>query len=881
MPLSAGDKLGQYNVLSLLGKGGMGEVYRALDTQLKREVALKVLPAAFSADPERLARFQREAELLASLDHPNIGHIYGMVQAERNWALVLALIEGPTLADRIAQGPVPADEAIALSKQIIDALEYAHERGVIHRDLKPANIKVTPDGVVKVLDFGLAKALDQRAGSTSLDPENSPTLTMGATQAGVIMGTAAYMSPEQAVGKPADRRSDIFSFGVVLYEMLTGQRSFRGESMGDTLAAVVKDAPDWSALPSATPSHLRTLLQRMLAKDRKQRLQVIGEARLILEAGEPAAAPVRSESGAPRKFLWSTVIVAAVALFAAAGVSYVHFRETASVLPPGRFNVALPSNLGFLELSPDGGTLSFVSSEGGQPRIWVRPLDVLEARQIPGTEGASFPFWSPDGENLGFFADGKLKKIAVAGGPAQTLCDAPTARGGTWNREGVIVFAPNIEGSLFRVSADGGTPAQLTKFGRYPEFILGGKRFLFEGGSGQAETTGIFAGSLDGSSPVRILPDDSRALYTPLPAGEAAGHLLFRREGTLMALPFDAEKLSTTGSAIPLAENVPEAGTNGYGGFAASGNGVLLYRSGAQTSNVKLAWLDRSGKRLDVKGEARDYVSLALSPDGKRAATIISAGTLAGAGDVWLQDLERGVATKFTFRAGMRFPVWSPDGKFIVFTDAPNIGGLYRKPSDGGGVEELLLPKGGNNTVPTEVSPDGKWLVYSHTEGKTKDDLLLLPLTGERKPVVYVDSPFTELHGQFSPDGKWMAYTSDESGRNEVYVQPIPATGAKRQVSTNGGARPRWRRDGKELFYISAESKLMAVPAKLGPSGYDFAAPQQLFDKVLALVGNAREFGYQPAADGQRFLMLLPEEGAASTAPAATIRINWQAGLKK
>jgi len=520
MPLSVGDKLGRYEVLSLLGVGGMGEVYRARDTTLKRDVALKVLPATFLRDGDRMARFQREAEVLASLDHPNIGHIHGIVDSEDSRGLVLALIEGPTLADRIQAGPLPLEEAIAIAKQIIEALEYAHDRGVVHRDLKPANIKITLDGVVKVLDFGLAKVLEDEPPPSSL--VNSPTLTLGHTRTGVILGTAAYMSPEQAVGRPVDRRTDIFSFGAVLYEMLTGKRAFNGPSMPDVMEAVVKNDPDWSALPAGTPGYLRTLLQRMLAKDRKQRLQAIGEARIALEnprVDEPPAIPVTAPSRSRLGWLWPAIAVAATVALA-----FVHFREPLPELSAARFDVALTkNNRQYFTLSPDGHNLAYTNDAGGPLRIWIRALDSLEPRPVAGTDGATYPFWSPDGANLAFFAQGKLKKIAVSGGPAQNLCDAPTPRGGSWNREGVIIFG-NLTGGLLRVSDEGGVPQLLTQLAasenaethRYPEFILGGRRFLFTYLNGRPEAAGIYAGSTDGTPPVRILPDQSRALYVPL-----------------------------------------------------------------------------------------------------------------------------------------------------------------------------------------------------------------------------------------------------------------------------------------------------------------------------------------------------------------------------
>ncbi len=799
----------------------MGEVYRARDTKLKRDVALKVLPAAFANDPDRMARFQREAEVLASLNHPNIAHLYGIEER----ALVMELVEGENL-----KGPLPVETALNYAKQIADALEYAHERGVIHRDLKPANVMITPAGVVKVLDFGLAKAIDDPGAPASageVRASNSPTLTMGATRAGMILGTAAYMSPEQATGRTADSRADIWSFGVLLYEMLTGRQLFAGESTGEVLASVIKEQPDLSP----APAQVRRLLKSCLEKDRKNRLQAIGDWRLALE---PLAPFVAAKAGG--RWVWPVVAVAL--LLALTAVSFLHFRETPAALPSGRFDVALPlpqSTAPSFSLSPDGRTLAFTSDQGGPIRVWVRPLDSIESRPLPGTDGATYPFWSPDNANLGFFAQGKLKKIALAGGPAQTLCDAPTPRGGAWNRDGVIIFG-NLTGSLLRVSDEGGAPAPITKLAssgnqeshRYPEFILGSKRFLFTYFNGPPDTAGIYAGSIDGAPPVRILPDLSRAVYVPAAGGSRTGHLLFLREDTLMALPFDSDKLRATGALVPLAEELSLAANTGFGAFSASENGVLVYRSGGFSRDRSLVWLDRQGKQLAaVVSEPQELGYPALSPDGKRAAyTIRSSSEVA---DIWLHDLERGAPTRFTFGGAYSFsPVWSPDGS-IVFVRRPRATtyDVYKEPANGTGKEELLL-HGGSNATPSDISPDGKLLVYTETEEKTKNDLWLLPLQGEHKPEKYLDSPFDELYAQFSPIGKWMAYASDESGQFQVYVQPIPATGEKHQISGMGGQRPRWRRDGKELFYVAADGKLMAVPVTITGTKFDSGVPQPL-----------------------------------------------------
>ncbi len=870
MALSAGDKLGPYEILAPIGAGGMGEVYRARDPRMGREVAIKVSAERFSE------RFDREVRAVASLNHPNICQIYDVGP---NY-LVMEMIDGPTLAERIKEGAIPLEESLHIVHQIGDALEAAHEKGIVHRDLKPGNVKVKPDGVVKVLDFGLAKV----GGTPTVPTEDSPTISMAATQAGVILGTAAYMSPEQARGKPVDKRADIWAFGVVLYEMLAGRRLFAGEDISEILAGVIKEEPRLDKAPAP----VRRLLRACLEKDPKKRLRDVADAWQLLEEAPttPATAPSPSRLGMVAGGL---AVVLAVGLGA---VSWLHFRETQPMLPAARFEVVLPEGTGltFLSLSPDGRNLAFVSNEGGTTRIWLRQLDSLESHALPGTDDASYPFWSPDGANLGFFAQGKLKKISAAGGPAQTLCPAPTARGGTWNQNQEIIFAPDLTGGLYRVSAEGGVPALISKFTpagnadsqRYPEFLPSGNAFLYLYQSGQPETTGIYAGFLDGSQPVRILPDVSRAVYVPPVPGGRAGSILFRRENTLMAQPFDVDKLRTAGEMVPLAEEVGITVNESFGAYSASENGVLLYRTGAAQVQRTLVWLERSGKRTPVKDEPQPFTYPALSPDGKRAA--VSVGSLTEASDIWLQDLERGVPTRFTFgpRVSMD-PVWSPDGSSIVFVNrpAPIVFDFYRKPANNAGKEELLLHAGINASA-YDISPDGKTLVYSETGAKTKDDLWLLPLTenaGDRKPVKYLDSPYNERLAQFSPDGKWMAYVSDESGRNQVYVQPIPATGAKRQISTMGGSAPRWCRDCKELFYISADRNMMTVPVKLGGPAFDFGAPQPLFDKAPGPA--ARDFRYQPSADGKRFLALVVPEGEASAPSPVTVWLNWQAGLKK
>jgi eukaryotic-like serine/threonine-protein kinase len=890
--LNVGTKLGPYEIAGAIGAGGMGEVYRARDARLNRDVALKILPEIFAADPDRMARFEREARVLAALNHPHIAAIYGLEESGSTRALVMELLEGPTLADRIAAGPIPLDEALPIAKQITEALEYAHDRGVIHRDLKPANIKVSVDGAVKVLDFGLAKALLDEP--VAADPRDSPTLSMAATMPGVILGTAAYMSPEQAKGKPVDRRADIWAFGCVLFEMLTGKQLYGGDSVAETLASIIKEDPPLDRLPSGTPSAIRTLLGRCLDKDPRQRLQHIGEARIAIErAGTAPASPVAARR--QHLFGWIATAVAAALLLALVALAFVHFREAPTQQQSIRFEMALPerSVVGIFKLSPDGRYVVFTALEGGRTRLWLRPLDTLQAQPLQGTDDATYPFWSPDSASIGFFAQGKLKKIAVTGGPPQTLCDAPSGRGGTWNHDGVILFAPNLTGGLYQVSSAGGVPVAVTKLAssgagdshRFPEFLPAGRRFLYLYLSGGAETAGIYVSSLDGTPPLRILPDLSSAVYAPATAPGRNGYVLFRREATLMAQPFDPDRLHTTGEMFPLAERVGVAANVSYGAFSASENGVLSYRSGGTFGNRELIWMDRSGKRLGTVTKPAATYSAALSPDEKTIVLNISdpSGAM---GDIWLQDLGRGVLSRFTFEIGSSSsPVWSPDGSRIAFSfrSAGTDYAIYQKDVTGTGKQELLWHTGVNGS-PWDWSPDGKFIVYSDYADKTKYDLLLLPLQGDHKPIPYLQTPFNEVHAQFSPDGRWMAYVSDESGQPEVYVQRIPASGGKWQISAGGGNYPRWRRDGKELFYIAGDQKLMALPVKTvgAPAGpFEVGSPQPLFGVEPIGTSINSSFPYQPAADGQRFLVNAPAGGEAAGATPITLVLNWQAGLRK
>jgi serine/threonine protein kinase len=885
MAILAGRHLGPYEILSAIGAGGMGEVYQAHDTKLGRDVAIKVLPEAFAHDPDRLSRFQHEAKMLAALNHPNIATIHGLEQSNGTSYLVMELVSGETLAERVKrEGAVPIEEALAICKQIAEALEAAHEKGIVHRDLKPANVKVTPEGKIKVLDFGLAKAFE--GDTANDDPSNSPTLSMAATMQGVILGTAAYMSPEQAKGKAVTKATDIWAFGCVLYELLSGHKAFEGDDTTEILAAVVRAEPDWTRLPENTPQSIRLLLRRCLRKDRRQRFQDATDVRIEIEdalsgasVSAPAAPPVQN-----RQLPLAWIAFSGALLIALAVLSFLHFRETPPPARTVRFQVPLPEKAidAIFQISPDGKVLVFSAASGGRRQLWVRPIDSLAAQPLPETEGATYPFWSPDSATIAFFVAGKLKKVALAGGPSQTICDAPEGRGGTWNSDGVIVFSPGLGSAIERVSAAGGVPTAVTKLGtkeelqRYPMFLPDNKHFLYVVNAGKPETNGINIGSVDGAPPVHLLSDDSSASYVSSKAFGGSGLLLFRRENTLMGVPFDPSRLQITGEVFPVAEGVGTAGNTSFAAYSVSNNGVLVYGNGGLgAKGDEMEWMDRTGKRIGAVGQPAQMVGARLSPDGKKV--LLSIFNLArDASDLWLLDVERGVPSRNTFRPGVSADgIWSPDGSTIAFQSDNRM--IYRRPANRTGNEELLLGEGINNR-PLDWSQDGKFIVYETTGGTTGGDLWLLPMEGDHKPIPYLQTPFNEGDAQFSPDGHWMAYASNESGQPQVYVQAIPASGAKWQISPAGGVQPRWRRDGKELFYISADQKLMSVPVKSG-AGFEAGTPQPLFELDPVFPSLLGRYSYEPTADGQRFLVL--EIVGGSAAPPINVEINWQSGLEK
>jgi Tol biopolymer transport system component len=889
MAIPSGTKFGFYEVVAQIGAGGMGEVYQAHDTKLGRDVAIKVLPEAFAHDPDRLSRFQREAKLLAALNHPNIATIHGLEQSGGTSYLVMELVPGETLQERVKRdGPVPIEEALAIAKQIAEALEAAHEKGIIHRDLKPANVKLTPEGKVKVLDFGLAKAFEGDA--TNEDMGNSPTLSRAATMHGVILGTAAYMSPEQARGKAVDKRTDIWAFGCVLYELLTGEQTFHGEDVTDILAAVVRAEPDWTALPANISPSIRVQLQRCLRKDRRQRTPDAATIRIEIEdaIAAPKDSDARQATPATRGWRERVAWPAAVTMTLIAIVLAVGFVLRTPKAPEAiRFFVSPPDTWSLMgagtlttapvSVSPDGHRIAFLAAGAdSKSLLWVRSLDTLTAQALAGTEGALRPFWSPDSRFIGFFAAGKLKKIEVGGGPPITLCDAPEGFGGSWNREGVIIFPPTASSALQKVSAAGGMPTAATKLEqgevghRMPFFLPDGQHFFYRAAARGLITGGpIYLASLDSSERKLMLnADSSNVLYTQ-------GHLLFLRETTLMAQPFDARRLVLTGEAFPIAEQIQTQGNPLAGVFSASENGVLAYQTGTATDAFKLTWFDRSGKQIGILGEPAIYGDLELSPDGKRASvSIIGAGQ---GRDIWIYDVVRGLKTRFTFDPAIQSEsIWSPDGSRVVFTS--NRKGhfdLYQNASDGSGTEALLL-EDNLDKYPESWSPDGRFILYGSNGGPTGNDLYVLSLTGDRKPVPFLKTQFNEFSGRFSPDGRWVAYRSNESGMYEIYVAPFPGPGGKRQISTAGGNWPRWRRDGTEIFYFAPDNKLMVAAVNGKGSSFEVGAVKPLFDTHE---WPGTRYPYDVTADGQRFLVnTVP--GQASSAPI-TVVVNWTAGLKK
>jgi serine/threonine-protein kinase len=884
--------IAHFRVQEKIGAGGMGEVYRATDTKLKREVALKVLPELFAGDAQRMARFEREAQLLASLNHPHIAHIHGLEEANGTRALVMELVEGSTLAERIPQGPIPLEEALPAAKQIAEALEYAHERGIIHRDLKPANIKLTPEGQVKILDFGLAKALEGEIGDTNLS--TSPTITAAATRAGVLLGTAAYMSPEQAKGKAVDRRTDIWAYGCVLYEMLVGKPAFDGETITDTLAAVVRAEPDWSQLPEKTPGRIRELLQRCLVKDSKQRLQAIGEARIVIEraiAGTPEGTAEPSVVTPPQP-LWRRATpwaVASIAILFAIAISALYWRGNqpephpvmqASLLLPEPLAGVFSANPGSpIALSRDGSRLVFVGSPAGKStQLYLHQLDQQTSTPIPGTENAVQPFFSPDGESIGFFADGKMHKVSLRGGPATTLCDAPIPHGASWVSDDTIIFAPHLGSGLMRVSSAGGTPQTLSTpdikaqelSHRWPQVLPGNKAVLFTmqmTTQASYDDARIAVLSLETGKWRTLLEGGSYARYVP------SGHIVYARSGALMAVAFDVARLQVTGPPAPVQEGVlTTAATSGGAEYDVAESGLLAYVPGsARPPDRSLIWVDRQGVTKELPAPLNAYLMPRISPDGKLLAVQIFTG---GPEDLWIYDFARNTRMRFTFGGGAAAPVWAPDGQRIIYRSRTPSFSFRSKPVDGSGTEEMLIGKDFDDAsaTPYSVSPDGKTLLFGRHGPAGAAGIYALSLDGSAKIQPFLQSTFTQWLAQFSPDGHWVVYVSNESGRDDIYVQPFPGPGGKWMISTDGGSFPMWARNGREIFFRN-ENKMMSVPVEIQPT-FKAGTPRMLFQGGGYLGAYLGLGNYDVAPDGQHLLMIKEKEAPATSGEVAII-VHW------
>ena len=843
MTLQLGTRLGPYEIQSAIGAGGMGEVYRARDTKLQRDVAIKVLPEALARDTERLARFEREARTLASLNHPNIAQIHGFEESDGIKGLVMELVEGPTLADRIAQGPIPVDEALLIAKQIAEALEAAHEQGIIHRDLKPANVKVRPDGTVKVLDFGLAKALDAAA-QVVPDP---PTITSPAmTRAGVLLGSAAYMSPEQVRGVAVDRRADIWAFGCVLFEMLTGRRLFDGATISDTLAEVLRKEIDWQALPSNTPAPARSLLRRCLARDVRSRLRDIGDARLTIE--EYLASPTDTDSSVAvppaARSKWRHVVPWA-ALIAVATLTAIATRSLsrpdAPVAPSLHVTIGLGDGLTMnpvqgatAVISPDGTTLAFVGRKGAKeaPQLYVRRLDQLQARALAGTQNASNPFFSPDGQWLGFFTDPvaspKLSIVPISGGAVTALGGVTSNRGGSWAPDGSIVFTPNGERgtTLMRVSRAGGPVQPVTKLEgrevthRWPQVLPGGTSVLFTAHSqaGAYNQANLVVASLNGDSRKVVHRGGYHGRYLP------TGHLAYIHKTTLFVAPFDLAGLEVTGPAAPVLEDVTSDPTTAGAQFAFSNDGALVYTRGqGLNTDVTILWAEQSGTTRALRSLAGDYANLRFSPDGRWLAMDI--GDNWGESAIWILDPARDVMTRLAAGGAVASnPTWTPDGKRIAF--AAQKGGelvfnMYWQKADGtGGTERLLESK--QRQSPASFHPGGKFLAFHEEAAPGNWDIGLLPIDGNEAlgwkvgtPRVILNGPDHEVDPAFSPDGRWLAYVSRESGLPQIYVLSFPELRGRSHVSIEGSFQPTWSPNRSELLYCTLEGRIMVVPYRV------------------------------------------------------------------
>ncbi|MEP6471312.1 MAG: protein kinase [Acidobacteriota bacterium] len=894
MALQPGTRLGPHEILAPLGAGGMGEVYRARDTRLDRVVAVKVLHSHLAADEHLRQRFDREARTISQLSHPNICALYDVGHQDGIDYLVMEYLEGETLTKRLQRGALPIEQVLRYGIQVADALDKAHRQGIVHRDLKPDNVMITKSGV-KLLDFGLAKLGAAAPGGVFSGVSVFPTQADASlTAQGTIIGTFQYMSPEQLEGKDADARSDIFALGALLYEMATGKNAFAGQSHASLIAAILdRTPPPISTVQQTTPSALDRVVQTCLEKEPDDRWQTAHDVKLqlewIAEGGSQASLPaaVVGKRKGRERLAW---ILAAAALAATIAIALLKLPREGSgptavqsmILAPEKTSFRFIGNdAGPVAISPDGKSLAFAAADGsGQTTLWIRSLDSLAARSLPGTENARYPFWSPDDRSLGFFADGKLKRVEVDGGPALPICGSPDPRGGTWNRDGVILFEPQFREPIFRVSAGGGKPVPVTRLDasrretthRWPFFLPDGRHFLYFSGSHQtgaeSELDAIFVASLDPAERPKLLV---RARSHP---EYAAGHLLYVLQKTLLAQRFDLDQLEPQGEPVSIAKNVQEDPGFFTAVFSASRNGTLAYQlGGGAVGLTQLVWFDRSGKKLEALEQPAEYWDPHISPDGRRVSF-----TVGDPGDAWSYEFSRKARTRLTFGpASESAPMWSPDGSRFVFTSGASGGGdIYTKPASGGSGEKLLV---GSSLLkePTGYSPDGRFLVYNVTTGSSKrrDVWIVSFVDGTSSPLLATESD--EADAVFSPDGRWIAYQSDESGRSEIYVRSYPKSGGKWQVSSGGGIHPVWRADQKEIFYQSADWKLMAVEVSTSAE-FESGVPNALFP-IRPKTAPNRNFDVSP--DGQRILVNMPAGEGVEQSPPVVLVQNWTALLKR
>jgi Tol biopolymer transport system component len=870
----------------------MGEVYRARDPRLRRDVALKIVPGVSRLDAEHVERLEREAQALAALNHPNIATLHGIEESNGTQALVMELVEGEGLRERVARAGlrgIPLAEALQIARQIAEALEAAHERGIVHRDLKPGNIKIRPDGTVKVLDFGLAKVL--RAATEGIVDHGASTIL--ATDEGAILGTPAYMSPEQARGQTVDRRTDVWAFGCVLYEMLAGRSAFAGATASDVLANVLAREPDLEALPAGTPPPVRRLLRRCLEKSPKDRLRDIGDA--LLEIKESLTTDgVNSAAAKPARdfrLIGAAVIVTIIALLFGAFFVVQQLRQSATTGGAQEFVILPPAGTLFgggaldrtpsFAVSPDGQRLAFVATAtdgSGVRLLWVRTLGALHAEALGGTDGANEPFWSPDGSSIAFFAGGKLKRVSVRGGQPVTLADAALGSGGAWNRDGTILYAPSTQSPILRISEDGvGTPSPVTQLGAaadyghvYPQFLPDGRHFIYLVRA-EPSRKGIYVGSIDSPDSTRILEAREKARYAP------PGHLLYLRDGGLLAESFDVTRLALSGEPVSVAESVAFIATDGRASFDVSATGVLVYRANGLLAASQPIWVDRSGSRLETVGEPGDYQTASLSPDGSQMV-VEKHDLRTSTGDLWLMDLRLGTTPRLT-SDGMHntAAIWSPEGRRVVFTGRPDGIRNLHVMDIGSESDAPLLPKGPDRS-PTDWSADGRHILY--VEGNQEQRNIWVLEMPERRPVPFLQSKFAEWGGRFSPNGRWVAYVSNKTSRSEVYVRSFPSGLNERQISAGGGLAPRWSRDGRELFFVSPDATVFAVQVNTAER-FEASAPKPLFKTDMrgseATGGVTADSWFN--VDGARFFIVPPPPGPLPPALPITVVLDWTSSV--